>query len=191
MGEEFLRVLRQRFERGEITPLLTSETAPALAENYPYGFRLKTTARYWIEATKNGERVVFQTRNPKVAGEVWNKPKRSTYSDLRVLYRENASGRIENAALSFAFNDDEDLNNFLAVFGLILTPSEKERVLYFRAVIETRKFVSVSVSGDLTEKEREESEEKEKRVRAKIGLIFASNYEKIKRYRESEKNDGN
>jgi hypothetical protein len=63
--------------------ILSGHTSPETAyvvEDYPYGFRLRCKIRYWIEfKPKNGFRFVSQTTNPKKAGEVWNKPKASTY----------------------------------------------------------------------------------------------------------------
>ena len=29
-----------------------TEEKPCVVENYPYGFRLRTTIRYWVETTK-------------------------------------------------------------------------------------------------------------------------------------------
>ena len=44
------------------------------------GFRLRCSIRYWLEYNaKHGFRFVSQTTNPKRPGEVWNKPKASTY----------------------------------------------------------------------------------------------------------------
>jgi len=64
--------------------LLSGHTSPETAyvvEDYPYGFRLRCKIRYWIEfKAKKGFRFVSQTTNPKRPGEVWNKPKASTYS---------------------------------------------------------------------------------------------------------------
>jgi hypothetical protein len=58
----------------------SAETAYESPESYPYGFTLRCKIRYWLEY-KNGQgfRLVSQTTNPKKAGEVWNKPKASTY----------------------------------------------------------------------------------------------------------------
>jgi hypothetical protein len=56
----------------------TPETA-FVVEDYPYGFTLRCKIRYWLEENKRGARFVSQTTNPKKAGEVWNKPKASTY----------------------------------------------------------------------------------------------------------------
>ena len=60
---------------GHISP----ETAYICAD-YPYGFRLRCKIRYWLDSSPNkGTRLVSQTTNPKVSGEIWNKPKASTY----------------------------------------------------------------------------------------------------------------
>lgn len=64
--------------------ILSGHTSPETAfvvADYPYGFRLRCKIRYWIEfAPKRGFRFVSQTTNPKRPGEVWNKPKASTYA---------------------------------------------------------------------------------------------------------------
>lgn len=62
--------------KGHISP----ETA-FVVDDYPYGFRLRCKIRYWLEySAKRGFRFVSQTTNPKRPGEVWNKPKASTYA---------------------------------------------------------------------------------------------------------------
>jgi hypothetical protein len=72
----------RKFIYGHVSP----ETA-YMVDDYPWGFRLRTTIRYWVEskATKNGgQRFCSQTINPKT-GE-WCKPKYSTYSLIVVMY---------------------------------------------------------------------------------------------------------
>lgn len=63
--------------------LLSGHVSPETAyvvDDYPYGFRLRCKIRYWLEYNaKRGFRFVSQTTNPKRPGEVWNKPKASTY----------------------------------------------------------------------------------------------------------------
>lgn len=63
--------------------LLSGHISPETAyvvDDYPYGFRLRCKKRYWLEYSKNrGVRFCNQTTNPKKQGEVWNKPKYSTY----------------------------------------------------------------------------------------------------------------
>lgn len=49
--------------------------------DYPYGFKLRTEIRYWLEESpKLGWRFVSQTKNPKTGK--WNAPKKSTYVEL-------------------------------------------------------------------------------------------------------------
>ena len=65
-----------RLLSGHISP----ETA-YVVDDYHYGFRLRCKIRYWLEFNpRRGFRFLSQTTNPKVAGEVWNKPKASTYA---------------------------------------------------------------------------------------------------------------
>jgi hypothetical protein len=66
-----------------MTTILAGHTSPETAyvvEDYPYGFRLRCTMRYWLDTSKHGVRLMSQTTNPKAAGTVWNKPKASTYA---------------------------------------------------------------------------------------------------------------
>jgi hypothetical protein len=62
--------------------ILSGHTSPETAyvvDDYPYGFSLRCKIRYWLEChPKHGVRFVSQTTNPK-RGNVWNKPKASTY----------------------------------------------------------------------------------------------------------------
>ena len=56
-------------------------------DNYPWGFKLKTRRRYWIETKKNrGDRFCYSTLNPKT--NKWCKPKKSTYTTLGFLFEE-------------------------------------------------------------------------------------------------------
>jgi hypothetical protein len=63
--------------------LLQGHTTPETAfvvDDYPYGFRLRCKIRYWLEYhPRHGFRLWSQTTNPK-RGNIWNKPKASTYS---------------------------------------------------------------------------------------------------------------
>ena len=63
--------------------ILSGHVSPETAyvvDDYPYGFRLRCKIRYWLDSDpRKGSRLMSQTTNPKRAGEVWNKPKASTY----------------------------------------------------------------------------------------------------------------
>lgn len=82
--------------KGHVSP----ETA-FVVDDYPYGFRLRCKIRYWIEFSKTrGFRFVSQTTNPKRAGEVWNKPKASTYARFGAAMFLDDNGHVEWSGLS-------------------------------------------------------------------------------------------
>ena len=84
---------------------VSQETA-YVVDDYPYGFRLRCKIRYWIESNTNGERFWSQTTNPKKAGEVWNKPKASTYSGILVMGLDEV-GHVQCEGLNFYFDNIE------------------------------------------------------------------------------------
>ncbi len=153
------------------TPLVghTSPETAYVVQDYPYGFRLRCKIRYWVETTKHGQRVVSQTTNPKVPGrcrhcgktygdtdahvhlgdnphtfeaaEVWNKPKASTYSAIRVLYIEDSTGHVENAALNL-YNTLAQIADFQHRYAPALQSSRDQKTLTYligvTTVIEAR-----------------------------------------------------
>lgn len=133
----------------------TSADTAYLVEDYPYGFRLRCQIRYWIETTKHGSRVVSQTTNPKKPGTVWNKPKASTYSDIRVLYIDDATGYVENAALSF-YGDTEKIAAFEAAYGAALTSERDQKQL--------RLLKAIAAAQDAREASRKAAEVTEEKV---------------------------
>lgn len=66
---------------------LVGHTSPETAyvvDDYPYGFKVRTKIRYWIENNvKKGKRFCTQTLNPKTG--VWNAPKLSVYAPYMVM----------------------------------------------------------------------------------------------------------
>ena len=92
-----------RILKGHTSP----ETAYVIAD-YPYGFRLRCKMRCWIEYNdKQGFRFVTQTTNPKVSGEVWNKPKASTYCKFGMAMLLDADGHVQHAGLTEYSNATE------------------------------------------------------------------------------------
>ncbi len=62
------------------------ETA-LVVHDYPWGFRLRTKIRYWVESSPRadgGQRFCSQTINPKTG--CWCAPKKSTYSCVVIIY---------------------------------------------------------------------------------------------------------
>lgn len=99
----------------QLTTAVSPETAYVVAD-YPYGFKLRTSIRYWIEGNaRKGYRNVSQTLSPKTGA--WNKPKASTYSPLLAQYLESDTGYVKFAAWS-GCDGEEGLVEFLKQFEL-------------------------------------------------------------------------
>ena len=80
-----------------ISGYTSSETAYNV-DDYPYGFRLRTTIRYWVETKRrHGQRMVSQTLNPKT--NRWNKPKPGVYAPVVMLALDDQD-HVVNQGLS-------------------------------------------------------------------------------------------
>ena len=66
-------------------------------QNYPWGFKLKTLRKYWVETTKRGDRFCFVTLNQKT--NQWCKPKKGTY--------------VKNKCLHLGYDDEAAVKKFL------------------------------------------------------------------------------
>lgn len=119
-----------------VVKVLSGHVSPETAftqSDYPYGFRLRCQIRYWIETTKHGQRVVSQTSNPKKPGLVWNKPKASTYTVVRVLFLDE-NGHVQNNGLS-TYADLAEIDTFAATYADGLTDeADQKRLKWLRLV---------------------------------------------------------
>lgn len=94
------------------------ETAYVVSD-YPYGFTLRCQIRYWLEVNSKGTRFWSQTTNPK-KGNVWNKPKASTYSFVGAMFLDDEN-HVSWRGVSFNTN----YADFLEKFGAGLTTGER------------------------------------------------------------------
>ena len=94
----------------------TSPDTAYVIDDYPYGFRLRCKIRYWVEdGGKKGYRMCSQTTNPKRSGEVWNKPKATTYALLAGALYLDTNEHVEFATLT-EFSEPEQCLEFLKDF---------------------------------------------------------------------------
>lgn len=157
-----------------------TEQAPVTVENYPYGFRRRTQAQYWIETVeKRGQRVVFRTLNPNT--QHWNKPKKSTYSDILVLYRNLENDHIESTGLSFAYTREKDLEAFLQNFPeTSLSSYQKEQLILLRAIFKTREHLKVTIVRNPTPERSAEIEKNNEKTNLSLLKTLAYYHEKEK-----------
>jgi hypothetical protein len=116
---------------------LANHTTPETAyvvNDYPYGFRLRCKIRYWLEYTKgHGFRLCSQTTNPKVSGEVWNKPKKSVYCMLGVMGLNDEGHVTWTGCNIYQFSE---LAEFESIYGTAFDETQKAVCTAARAAYE-------------------------------------------------------
>jgi hypothetical protein len=139
---------------------LFSEDDPFIIEDYPWGYRLRTQVRVWMECRKgHGMRVCRQTQDPRTGR--WCKPKKSTYSCVLGFYL-NEEGRIKTCGLSAGGWSKEEaivaFEEFYAEIGL--TDFQKDRIKYIRATNVMNDVIDYSIhrEGDGPVQTKEEQE---------------------------------
>lgn len=103
----------------------TSPDTAYVVADYPYGFRLRTSIRYWLETNGHGTRFVSQTVNPKTGA--WNKPKASTYCSLGVMVRDESNGHISWTGWT-PYAGQDGLQQFAADYADALTDFDKVHI---------------------------------------------------------------
>lgn len=92
------------------------ENTAYLVEDYPYGFKLRTKIRYWIESRKGyGQRFVSQTMNPKTGR--WNKAKAGTYSNIIVMGLDEDTDFVTFKSLGY-WHDEKSIRDFASKYVL-------------------------------------------------------------------------
>lgn len=123
-----------------VVEVLSGHYSPETAlvvEDYPYGRSLRCKIRYWLDVhPRKGTRLVSQTTNPKLEGEVWNKPHPSTYSPYGAMYRDK-EGHVHWRGLSpYDFDKAEP---FLERFAAGLQPEHVQELQHVIKVVKARR----------------------------------------------------
>ncbi len=175
-GVTYIKFVYEDFSKSKeevIKELHNNEESSLIINDYPYGFRLRTKIRYWIETTRRGDRFVSQTLNPKTL--LWNKPKKSIYSDVVVLIKKD-NGHIAYLNWNVQYSEVRELEDFLEKIGdFLLNDLQKDKIKIGRAVYKTRQHISYSAieTTKETEEETKKREEKQKQVNQEINKIFS------------------
>jgi len=121
------------------------ETAKVV-EDYPWGFRLRTTIRYWIETKKaknGGQRFAKQTINPKTGK--WCAPKYSTYSPILIMYLDE-NDHVHCTALSHN-SGEERILKFKETHLENLNEFQRETLKEIIAYMEVMKGVTFTIKA--------------------------------------------
>ena len=143
-----------------------------VVDDYPYGFRLRTSIRYWIETTKHGDRFVSQTVNPKTGR--WNKPKASTYVGVAVLTRDPSNGHIFYTGCT-ENNGAAWVGVFRAAFWDELSAAQQRQLLaiigYTRAMEQVT--FSIRKSTGWTPEQHAEADREQRIQQVQLGRLIA------------------
>jgi len=134
-----------------------------VVDNYPWGYKLRTKRKYWIETTKRGDRLCYQTLNPKT--DKWCAVKKSTYSGIEVLY-ENEDGHIKTIGLDPQWATKESLAHFQKNVDVTkLTDAQRAKICEAKTILHVNKFVKVEITNvtmmDPEEKAKKDAEQEE------------------------------
>ena len=126
-----------------------SEEKAYLVNDYPYGFRLRTQIRYWIETKKGfGQRFCSQTRNPKFpGGEIWNKPKNGIYHTVIGMGLDEKNYVTYTTLSSGGWSKEEQIQEFEKMFSP-LTEYQTKAIAYIRQTNKLNTEVEQAITSD-------------------------------------------
>lgn len=105
---------------------ISEETAYLIAD-YPYGRKLRCQRRVWLESDpKRGVRFVAQTDNPKNGR--WNKPHKSTYTDIAAGLYLDADNHVQWEGINM-YSTAEQALAFAQTYGKQAVSAD--RLLYW------------------------------------------------------------
>jgi len=111
--------------------------------NYPWGFRLKTKVKYWVESNNKGDRLIKQTLNPKT--NEWCKPKKSTYNAVEVLYFDE-NNHVKGYAMGKYGTNEKELKTFISNIDYnSLNLLQKKQIEMIRSINKVMENVSVKI----------------------------------------------
>jgi len=112
--------------------------------NYPWGFRLKTKRRTWIETNKTrGDRVVFCTLNPKT--QKWCAVKKATYNAVEVLFIDENEHIKSDSIYQYGTNEQKIQDFLAAVDYEKLNDLQKKQVCKLRSINKVMEKVSFKI----------------------------------------------
>ena len=111
--------------------------------NYPWGFRLKTKVKYWIESNNRGDRFIKQTLNPKT--NEWCNPKKSTYNAVEVLYFDE-NDHVKGYGIGKYGVNEKELETFISNINYdSLNLLQKKQIEKIRAINKVMEKVSFKI----------------------------------------------
>ena len=149
--------------------------------NYPWGFKLKTKVRYWIETTKRGDRFVKRTLNPKTGN--WCAEKKSTYDAVMVMTTDQKDNKtfVSHKGLSVGWSDAVQVAKFEhSIDKSQLSKKQLAQICKCKAVNEVNKKIKVEFisTNHWTSEQRAEHNKKQDELNGKLANYANHVYKK-------------
>ena len=145
-----------------------------VVDDYPWGYKLRTKRKYWIETTKRGDRLCYQTLNPKT--NKWCAVKKSTYAGIKVLY-ENEEGHIKTYSLDPAWASKEWFAEFInLVDETKLSDAQRSKICETKTIHHCQKFVKVEFTNTTMMSDEEKAKRKAESDMAKKKINNYANH---------------
>lgn len=119
-----------------------------VVEDWPWGWTLKTEARFWVETTKHGDRIVQQTLNPKTGK--WCKPKKQTYEAVEVIAVTD-EGKVTSVGIGKHANQDRIADVLETIDFEKLNEAQKKQICTLNAWAEVMENVEFTIAPRATD----------------------------------------
>lgn len=153
----------------------TSFETAYVVQDWPWGYKLRTEKRFWIESNKSGDRQVTQTLDPRT--NKWCAPKKSTYYPVKIFYTSDekkivTQGEEVEQLRTEIFDryNNEEIKSFYELHKENLNDFQKAQIKKWIGFNEAMKDVTFSFKSGYSLDEEKEIEEKNQQI---MGKIFA------------------
>jgi len=142
--------------------------------NYPWGFRLKTKVRYWIESNNKGDRFIKRTLNPKT--NEWCNPKKSTYSSVMVMTSKEEEDKTFISYESISnFSDIKEVSLFENTHKNHLTDRQLKQICKLKSFHGAYEDMKVEIVNTSMMTEEEKKDHNKKQITAENYLMKKAN----------------
>lgn len=144
----------------------TSFETAYIVQDWPWGYKLRTEKRFWIESNKNGDREISQTLDPRTGK--WCAPKKSTYRPVLILFTHGQGNYLGSEGI-YQY-DNEKIKSFYELHKENLNDFQKAQIKKWIGFNEAMKNVTFSCKPVSSLDEEKEIKENNQQI---MGKIFA------------------
>lgn len=153
----------------------TSFETAYVVQDWPWGYKLRTEKRFWIESNKSGDRQISQTLDPRTGK--WCAPKKSIYYPILIFYTSDQEKVVTQGeevehlrSETINFRNNEKIKSFYELHKDNLNDFQKDQIKKWIGFNEALKNVTFSSKFVSSSDEEKEIKENNQQI---MGKIFA------------------